>query len=111
VVEEIGVAPRNLRKRGILNFEIETFSELLEVHVFSTQDFEGEPKETDEMQPQWFALTDIPFQEMWADDKYWLPLLLAGKNFTGEFYFKDNDTLNQCAVHEVEKKDNWTKVT
>ncbi len=98
VVEEIEVIPHNLRHRGVLNFEIETFPELLEVHVFSTQDFEGEPKETEEMQPKWFDLSAIPFDEMWADDKYWLPLLLEGKNFIGNFYFKDNQTITQ---HEI----------
>ncbi len=101
VVEEIEVIPHNLRKRGVLNFEIETFPELLEVHVFSTQDFEGEPKETEEMQPKWFALADIPFEEMWADDKYWLPLLLEGKNFIGNFYFRDNQTILDYTIQEV----------
>lgn len=93
VVEEIGVIPRNLRKRGVLNFEIATHPELLEVHVFSAREFEGEPLETEEMEPCWFTHTEIPYDKMWADDKYWLPLLLQGKNFSGTFYFRDNSTL------------------
>lgn len=28
---------------------------------------------------------------MWADDRYWLPLLLKGKQFKGHFLFDQND--------------------
>jgi hypothetical protein len=27
---------------------------------------------------------------MWQDDKHWLPLLLDGKDFTGEFFFNED---------------------
>jgi len=53
----------------------------LTIHLFRVDDFSGEPIETREMKPQWFAVDDIPYDLMWADDKYWLPLLLAGTNF------------------------------
>lgn len=33
----------------------------------------------DEMIPSWFNLKDLPFQEMWKDDQYWMPLFLAVK--------------------------------
>lgn len=101
VREEIGVIPRNLRKRGVLNFEIKTHPELLEVYVFSAQEFDGEPEETAEMAPCWFARAAIPFDQMWKDDRYWLPVLLAGRNFEGEFYFANNDTLVRHAIKEI----------
>ena len=91
--EEAGIEASDLRKRGTLLFDIATEPELLEVHVFSASGFVGEPIESDEMRPAWFRLTDITFGSMWADDKYWLPLLLAGKDFEGVFYFLDNDNL------------------
>jgi len=40
------------------------------------------------MKPRWFKIEEIPFDQMWPDDKYWLPLLLDGKNFRGKFYFE-----------------------
>ena len=31
-----------------------------------------------QMAPQWFPLENVPYDTMWADDRFWLPLLLAG---------------------------------
>lgn len=99
--EEAGIVPKDLKKRGILTFEFVSNPELLEVHVFSSSDFEGEPAETEEMQPKWFLAGEIPFDQMWPDDRHWFPLLLAGKNFQGHFLFRDNDTLIQHRIEEV----------
>jgi hypothetical protein len=38
-----------------------------------------------EMRPQWFVTTNIPFDEMWPDDKYWFPMFLEGQKFSGYF--------------------------
>jgi 8-oxo-dGTP diphosphatase/2-hydroxy-dATP diphosphatase len=86
--EEIGVVPLDLKKMGILKFQFKGEPEILEVHVFSCSNFVGEIKETEEMRPRWFKIEEIPFDRMWPDDKYWLPLLLEGKNFRGKFYFE-----------------------
>jgi 8-oxo-dGTP diphosphatase/2-hydroxy-dATP diphosphatase len=86
--EEIGVVPLDLKKMGILKFQFKGEPEILEVHVFCCSNFEGEIRETEEMKPKWFKIEEIPFDQMWPDDKYWLPLLLEGKNFRGKFYFE-----------------------
>jgi len=41
---------------------------------------------------RWFALTEIPYDEMWQDDEHWLPLLLDGMRFNGDFYFNGDGT-------------------
>jgi 8-oxo-dGTP diphosphatase/2-hydroxy-dATP diphosphatase len=92
--EEIGVIPLDLKKMGILKFQFKGEPEILEVHVFSCSNFEGEIKETEEMAPRWFKIEEIPFDQMWPDDKYWLPLLLKGKNFEGEFHFDDRKLIS-----------------
>jgi 8-oxo-dGTP diphosphatase/2-hydroxy-dATP diphosphatase len=86
--EEIGVVPLDLKKMGILKFQFKGEPEILEVHVFSCSNFEGEIQESEEMAPKWFKIEQIPLDQMWPDDKYWLPLLLEGKNFRGKFYFE-----------------------
>ena len=52
--------------------------------VYLTDDFEGEPQEPAEAIPQWHPTAAIPYEEMWEDDRYWLPALLAGQRFTGQ---------------------------
>ncbi len=85
--EEVGVAPLDMQKRGIIEFEFENDPKKLEVHIFRIAQFEGNPEETEEMKPAWYDADKIPFQQMWPDDIFWLPLLLDGKKFKGRFLF------------------------
>lgn len=100
--EEAGIVPHDLQKRGVLNFMfMGNPVPPLEVHVFSVSSFSGDPAESDEMSPQWFSHIDIPFNDMWPDDRYWLPKILAGKNIEGAFYFKDMNTILKQEIREV----------
>ncbi len=51
----------------------------------------GEPTETGEMKPQWYKTSEVPYDKMWKDDKYWLPKVIGGKFVEAEFVFDDND--------------------
>lgn len=99
--EEAGIKATNLEKRGLLTFAFEGDPQILEVHVFAVPYFTGVPSESEEMQPQWFSHRVIPFDAMWPDDKHWFPLLLAGKNFKGEFNFRGMDTILNYQLKEV----------
>ena len=90
-LEEAGVKPLELEERGVLDFEFVGDPIVLEVHVFKAASFEGEPHETEEMVPKWFAFDEIPYKNMWSDDPYWLPALLEGKRFKGGFLFDEKD--------------------
>jgi|SRR3989344_7493937 len=88
--EEIGVktAEQNLEKVGNIKFYFKDKSEWNQhVHIFLVRDWEGEPKESEEMMPRWYSINEVPFDKMWADDKHWLPAVLAGKKVEGEFNF------------------------
>ena len=91
--EEAGIKANHLDKMGIIEFEFMGNPEILEVHVFKTNEFLGEPAESEEMKPQWFHMDTIPFNEMWPDDVYWMPLLLSGKKFKGKFLFGKSDVI------------------
>ena len=91
--EEAGIEANHLDKIGIIEFEFMGNPEILEVHVFKTNEFWGEPAESEEMKPQWFHMDTIPFNEMWPDDVYWMPLLLSGKKFKGKFLFGKSDVI------------------
>jgi 8-oxo-dGTP diphosphatase len=46
--------------------------------VFATSTFTGEPAESDEVVPRWFSVGELPFDGMWDDAKYWIPVVLGG---------------------------------
>lgn len=95
--EEVGILAGTMTFRGILEFEFENDPKTLEVHVFHVADFTGEPTETEEMRPQWFAIDGIPFDSMWPDDIHWMPYFLAGKKFKGKFLFDRPSTAEYSA--------------
>ncbi len=97
--EECGLQVEDLEEKGIVTFQFLDTGKLLEVHIFDVLKYSGEMIETEEMSPKWFNLDEIPFDKMWADDIYWLPLFLRGNKFRGYFVFEDNDKL---LSHEVE---------
>ena len=101
--EEIGVKIKTPEKAAIIDFH---FPESLkdkdwdqQVHLFLVKEWEGEPTETEEMKPQWFNRDNIPFSEMWDDDKYWLPHILGGKKLKAKFFFDEND---KAVNHEID---------
>jgi 8-oxo-dGTP diphosphatase len=47
--------------------------------VFVTSRFSGEPAESDEVAPRWFPAGSLPFDGMWDDARYWMPVVLAGQ--------------------------------
>jgi len=101
VKEEAGVILKDFEKRGVLEFEFQGDPTILEVHIYKALEFEGEPVESEEMKPQWFSVNEIPFDTMWPDDKYWLPLFLEGKSFKGRFFFQDHDTIIDYTLEDL----------
>lgn len=101
--EEAGIKVERLDKVGVLEFEFKGDPEILEVHIFKSDNFSGEPIESEEMKPQWFDINEIPFEKMWPDDEYWLPLFLKGKKFKGRFLFGKSDAILEYELIEVEK--------
>jgi len=92
--EEIGVRVKDLEKVAILSFRFPHKKEWdQDVHVFLTRNWEGEPKESEEMFPKWFEMKEIPFNEMWDDDKFWLPKVLDGKKLKAKFIFGQGEKI------------------
>jgi 8-oxo-dGTP diphosphatase len=98
--EELGVTPRRVRYGGELAFQfLDGYS--THVHVFSAEEYVGEPRETDEAVPMWTPVGAIPYDEMWQDDVLWMPLLLEGCRFRGRFVFDEDRMLHD----EIEVED------
>lgn len=98
--EEIGVTPTKWEKIAELNFIQDSTTEpwQMHVHAYLSNEWDGEPKETEEMKPAWYDLHHIPYSQMWDDDKYWLPLALKKDKLYGEFTFDEN---NKVLKHTI----------
>lgn len=94
--EELCISVNTSKNRGRLRFQF-TDGYSLDVFVFVATSYSGEPSETEEAIPMWFDLDDIPFDEMWEDDRYWLTGVLHGESVDGRFIF-DGDRMLE---HEI----------
>jgi 8-oxo-dGTP diphosphatase/2-hydroxy-dATP diphosphatase len=102
VREEAGIEVHSVEKIGAIDFEFRGNPEILEVHIFRAKEFTGEPRESDEMKPQWYAADALPYDSMWPDDQYWFPLFLEGKKFCGKFLFGEGDVVLEHTLETVD---------
>ncbi len=97
--EEIHVVVDSIDKCAELTFTFSNngaWNQL--VHVFFATTWEGIPQESEEMNPKWFNVADIPYKEMWPDDIFWLPSVLNGKYVKAAFTFGEGDVIEQQYV-------------
>ena len=95
-MEEVCVHPLGVEEMGVLHFDF-TDGYRLHCTVFAASGLEGEPAATDEADPFWVDVSEVPYDRMWSDDRHWLPLVLDGKKFDGWFRF-DDETMLTCRV-------------
>lgn len=99
--EELHITPHALEYCGRNLFQfVDGYS--IDVHCYRTDQFDGTPTETREALPLWTPLVDIPYDEMWEDDKIWLPMLLDRKPFIARYIF-DGDQMVDHLVEAVEQ--------
>lgn len=101
--EEICVTPVGYTQVAELNFDAYFKGErtTMRCHVYFCEEWDGTPAETEEMRPQWFKKSEIPYDDMWQDDKFWLPQVLDGKKLSGKFTFDEQDNLLDYEVKET----------
>ena len=103
--EEIAVKPGKLTKVAVINFYSQGKpGDNQQAIVYFCRDWQGEPCETEEMRPQWFELEAIPYEAMWDDDKYWLPLVLNGQKIEADFYFDNNNLVIEHQIKNLLSK-------
>ncbi|XP_028669759.1 oxidized purine nucleoside triphosphate hydrolase [Erpetoichthys calabaricus] len=100
--EESSLTCDTLEKIGQIKFEFVGETEIMDVHIFRADTYQGEPAESEEMKPQWFNCDKIPFHQMWPDDIYWFPLMMQKKKFLGYFKFQGHDIILEQKLQEVE---------
>ena len=88
--EEVGVIVKCSRLRGILRFHDNTNEFDMLGYAYIGRGFSGIPTKTVEADPFWCPLSEIPYDRMWEDDKFWLPRLLCGERINAELVFSNN---------------------
>ncbi len=92
--EEISVTIKDIVKVAELTFYFSDNPDWNQiVHVYFTENWEGEPVESEEMKPQWHTIDSIPYENMWPDDKFWLPELIKGHKLKASFTLDSHDTI------------------
>ena len=88
--EECGLTAdiKSLVKSAVLDFSFPEKPDWNQrVHVYLLYDWRGFPIESEEMLPDWFLEDSIPYDKLWVDDRYWLPLVLQGEFVEASFTF------------------------
>ena len=94
--EEVGLEVHALEKAAELTFlldgEIHTFC-----HVYRTRSVTGTPTASEEADPEWVPVDEVPYDQMWEDDRLWLPGVLEGRSVTATFRFAGGEPLDEAA--------------
>ena len=87
--EEVGIIPITYKEMGTVEF-VEWYKgeeQNVIFYLYVATEYEGELKESEEMKPYWFDLKNIPYDRMFEDDSYWMPIVLAGNKVKAFFKF------------------------
>ena len=104
VREEVGLECGALTPAALLRFHDRENGFNMRGFAFRAETFEGVPVETDEAAPFWCAWDAVPVDEMWEDDRYWLPSIRACRPVRADLLF-ENDRLVSRRVRPVRRGD------
>lgn len=108
--EELHITPLDSIKMGELHFAMSDIPDI-HCHVYMATEFIGTPTATREANPMWVEVSRIPFEKMWADDRYWLPKMLEGQVFNGRFVFQEEEIIWHDVKFGEEGRLLWTEQT
>jgi 8-oxo-dGTP diphosphatase len=106
--EELDIRVSNLEYCGEHRFQfVDGYS--IQVWVYRTRDFEGVATESREAEPLWTRMDQIPYDRMWEDDKYWLPMIIRGERFQTRWIF-DGDRMVDYAIEPDGNIEAWGEI-
>src|SRR3989344_311939 len=77
--EEINVSVKDLKKVAELSFYFPhnpAWDQI--VHVYLTESWDGDPKESEEMRPEWFLLKKYSFKKIGVECQFWVLKIFEG---------------------------------
>ncbi len=105
--EEVGLVadPVKLDPVGLVDFRFPFKPEYSHVnYVYLVKEYSGTPLESEEMEPQWYPLSSLPYDHMWEGDVEWVSRLLKGEKLEGYVTFgEDNSSVIDMKFNAVDK--------
>jgi 8-oxo-dGTP pyrophosphatase MutT (NUDIX family) len=99
--EEIHVTPLKLEKMAEITFLYANTDWNQLCHIFVTHEWSGTPNESEEIAPEWFDTSALPFENMWPDDAHWLQPVLEGKKLIANFTFNADKQIESFSMDET----------
>jgi 8-oxo-dGTP diphosphatase len=90
--EEVGIRVRDPELMGRFRF-VDLAAPQWLGYIYLASRFEGTPHPTEEADPAWYPIQALPFDEMWDDDRFWLPRILERERLEGDFLFDEGRLL------------------
>lgn len=104
--QEFGVWSAKIEKVGVVDFifpKIRKFSGWnQQAHIYFAEEWQGSPEETEEMRPCLFDAGSVPYDKMWDDDIFWLPIILKGKKIRARCVFDKNKKTKEFQIKIVQ---------
>ena len=75
----------NLLKVGYFEFEFTDSSinpRIMAMTIYRALDWAGDAVESSEMCPEWCHVSEVPYPNMWPDNRYWLDMVRHINKFT-----------------------------
>lgn len=89
---EMVVDPKDLEQVALIRFSFEGVAKF-ECFVYFAFAWQGEPVETEEMRPQWFKVSELPYDTMWVADKKWFPMVYGGEKIEADIDFNEDGSI------------------
>lgn len=103
---KITIKPEELLPLGMINFIFLDKPEWnQDVHLYLVQKI-YDAKETEEMKPQVFSKTNLPYEEMWDGDKHFIPLILENKEVIAKMEFVGEGKFTKIIFEKPFQKNN-----
>lgn len=106
--EECGLLTQHLDDIGVI---VQRFVDRpdklpLVIHVMQCRQWEGDVVESDEMAPVWVEESEVPYERMWADDRYWYGYVFRGQSFVADYVMEGMErvvdgSVEACSVEQL----------
>lgn len=91
VREETGIEVRSYKKGGVVKFIFSHKPDWNQsVDIFIANEWKGELIEGEDTRPMVVDENNIPFEQMWDDNSYWIPKVLAGEEVNATFLIDED---------------------